>query len=569
VQLPPNLPVPQGLTPSAQAALLEQRRESLAAAAKQQEERLLAMRNNNGNNKNLAPGYNNRNNELNTDTNFIGGSVLMGGINGNNSGTVIGSSSNKSVMSGLTPSESNSMGVGVSNFSGGSLSLSSIGVGKSGFNSALSIGAGGGSRLRQMGDDMKTDNNTGHVIGSGSRLMNGKNNGNFFNVDNNSSQRQPNAQTTTGPFRGQERWNDNNESSGLSSGSFAGAGSSSLFGNSPFNMTRGGIWANEVSNVVGSSSSSLSTSPAPPPIGYHGFPSSSSSATGMSPVGTNRSTGIHDKTNNQFGGSRSTIVGGGNLLGKNPFAGDTGSSTLASMLGIDLPTGSGSLRESNLSVGPNGLSRGHNPITNTLGGNISNSSYTTGHGMHTQDSLWDNSQKQMSDSSNYLHSNNYRVSGSIPTSGSQGAIGSSPSRKHMNNGHVGGLPIGGTAVGPVGGYRSNLSNNGSNTSDIALLQSLLPGVHITSGNAHQPAAPMSNASTNQVEWNRSSSNVSTSNPQNNVIGRRLSTNNEEQQSTSTSGNANNNGNTWGGVSGLYGGNSNVPHQNMSARSSIW
>eukprot|EP01083_Nonionella_stella_P201687 737619_1 len=33
------------------------------------------------------------------------------------------------------------------------------------------------------------------------------------------------------------------------------------------------------------------------------------------------------------------------------------------------------------------------------------------------------------------------------------------------------------------------TNNVGNTSDVKLLQSLLPGVHITSGNAYQPAAP--------------------------------------------------------------------------------
>jgi hypothetical protein len=40
---------------------------------------------------------------------------------------------------------------------------------------------------------------------------------------------------------------------------------------------------------------------------------------------------------------------------------------------------------------------------------------------------------------------------------------------------------------------------GGNNNDIALLQSLLPGVHITSGNAKQPAAP--GASASATGWN--------------------------------------------------------------------
>merc|ERR1719223_261489 len=56
-----------------------------------------------------------------------------------------------------------------------------------------------------------------------------------------------------------------------------------------------------------------------------------------------------------------------------------------------------------------------------------------------------------------------------------------------------GVIIGGGQI-PVGGMHAptigNPTNNGvGNTSDIQLLQSLLPGVHITSGNAYQPAPP--------------------------------------------------------------------------------
>lgn len=499
VQLPPNLPVPVGMTPSAQAALLEKRRESLAATAKQQQESLMAMRNN-GNNQTLAPGF--KNTDLTTENNFIGGSVL-GGI-GSSNGTVIGPNS-KGI---------NSITVGGS-FTGGSLPISmpeSNGV----FNSTLSIGPGG-PRNRE---DRNSDNNRSRMV-------------NRFNMENSSS----------GTFLGKERWAEN-DAPGLSS-SFTGG---SLFGNSSFQMNRVGIWGNETSNAIGSNASSISSSNQGAPLGYHGFPSGNSS---MPPVGSsNRQTNLHENTNNQIGNS---AIGGGNLLSKNPFGLETGSSALASMLGIDLPTGSGSLRETNLTVGPGGGNNGHVQNPNGIGG--LRSAPFPGHGAPGQDSIWDNSQKQTSDSSNYLHANNYRVNATIASS--QGAIGS-PGRRPMSKGNVGGLPIGGGS-GPVGGYRSNLSGNGSNSSDIALLQSLLPGVHITSGNAHQPAAPMLNPAAGPIGWNAGSSGMPTPNSQNNVIGRRISgANDDRQQSGNTD--------TWGSAPGLYNGNPNVQ---MSTRSSIW
>merc|ERR1711957_1089502 len=57
---------------------------------------------------------------------------------------------------------------------------------------------------------------------------------------------------------------------------------------------------------------------------------------------------------------------------------------------------------------------------------------------------------------------------------------------------IGGCSNFGTGGLPIGGYGSPATNAKGNTSDIALLQSLLPGVHITGGNAYQPAAPITN-----------------------------------------------------------------------------
>ena len=114
----------------------------------------------------------------------------------------------------------------------------------------------------------------------------------------------------------------------------------------------------------------------------------------------------------------------------------SGSSALASMLGIQLPTGVGTLRES--------LWASSTPVRNP------------------QTSLKSNAP--------------------APT-----PIGSGI--KKSNEGVI----IGGGNV-PIGGFHGsvigNASSNGAgNTSDIKLLQSLLPGVHITSGNAYHPAAP--------------------------------------------------------------------------------
>ena len=67
---------------------------------------------------------------------------------------------------------------------------------------------------------------------------------------------------------------------------------------------------------------------------------------------------------------------------------------------------------------------------------------------------------------------------------SQGIIG----RSNGSSGLIGGNPIGGNPIG-IGSAVVNQQGaigSGSNKNDIALLQSLLPEVHITSGNAAPP-----------------------------------------------------------------------------------
>jgi len=121
------------------------------------------------------------------------------------------------------------------------------------------------------------------------------------------------------------------------------------------------------------------------------------------------------------------VIGGGTIRPGNVHR--SGSSALASMLGINLPTGSGSLRESSSQLWTTELSK-QNPISSLSG----------------------------------------------PSLPLQGVIGGTSKSK---NNLIGGVPIG------VRNHQIPATANGSNNSDIALLQSLLPGVHITSGGNFQ------------------------------------------------------------------------------------
>ena len=143
--------------------------------------------------------------------------------------------------------------------------------------------------------------------------------------------------------------------------------------------------------------------------------------------------------NDAIGGG---VIGGGTIGPGN--AQRSGSSTLASMLGINLPTGSGSLRESSSQLWTNDISK-QNPISSLNG----------------------------------------------PSLPLQGVIGGTT---NPNKNLIGGVPIGGR------NQQISTSANGSNNSDIALLQSLLPGVHITSGGNFQGAGfgSIGSSTTNSV-----------------------------------------------------------------------
>eukprot|EP00804_Cyclotella_cryptica_P027651 CCRYP_010278-RA/>CCRYP_010278-RA protein AED:0.03 eAED:0.03 QI:129/0.66/0.5/1/0.66/0.5/4/210/816 len=202
---------------------------------------------------------------------------------------------------------------------------------------------------------------------------------------------------------------------------------SGLFGsNGSFGIASGGIWGGDES-----SSPQKRTNPAP--IG---------------------------PSNRNGGGNIGSDIGGTSLFGtnSNPFASGGGSSALASMLGIELPTGSGSLRESS------GLFAGQSSFSQPVG--------------------------------------------SLSNSNAVGAIGTKSSNM---------LPIGAPS-GSQGITIGSYASGGGNNSDMALLQSLLPGVNITSGNAYRPAAPQQVGSLQQGsqlggdKWNGGASSQQQYNP---------------------------------------------------------
>jgi len=209
-----------------------------------------------------------------------------------------------------------------------------------------------------------------------------------------------------------------------------------LFGNSgSFGIGGAGIWANEGSGRptgIASSGDPGTVGSAVAPVNAIG------SSTRGGEIGSGRVIG--QVPSSAVGGA----VGGSSLFGNSSLIGpsgrNSGSSALASMLGIELPTGSGSLREAS--------------------------------------TLWNSSPNQP-------------LVGGLSNPG----IPPTPIGSGMKPG--GGLVIGqrsGTSGGgvPIGVFGSTNTGTatigGSNNNDIALLQSLLPGVRITSGNAHRPAA---------------------------------------------------------------------------------
>jgi CCR4-NOT transcription complex subunit 4 len=178
--------------------------------------------------------------------------------------------------------------------------------------------------------------------------------------------------------------------------------------------------------------------------------SSSIGGTPLSQLNGNNSTGttiggpVLGNNNTMWNGttlsSNNGVIGGQRLGG-----GGNSTSALASILGINLPTGSGSLQETS--------------------------------------SLWPSSYQQSTGPSAISALNNSSVNSQPQMLSSGDTSGTSSSFGNTGNSFIGGKPIGSAlstgnfgAPGPIGGTNKN---------DIALLQSLLPGVHVTS-DSHNP-----------------------------------------------------------------------------------
>mmetsp|Transcript_22572 Transcript_22572/g.31829 ORF Transcript_22572/g.31829 Transcript_22572/m.31829 type:complete len:1053 (-) Transcript_22572:372-3530(-) len=219
-------------------------------------------------------------------------------------------------------------------------------------------------------------------------------------------------------------------------------------GDTSLNDSSKGIWGEELSK----------RSSGPTPIGP-----SNSNVVGLASGDGINSVGGDNITNkfNSSSGTKSTNRQSLKSFTSPETINNSGSSALASMLGIELPTGTGSLRES--------LWNSSTPVIPPVGA-VNNSA-------------------------------------PVPT-----PIGSGIK---PNNGVIigGGYNMNSSTDIPIGGFGSSISGGNSigNGNDIAVLQSLLPGVHITSGNAYQPAAS-TNVSFNSTGWSQGSS-LSTSHHQ--------------------------------------------------------
>lgn len=369
VQLPPNMPVPKGLTPAEKAALLEQRREALAALARQQREmstKLSALRNvaSQKSNKNgvhgIAPtspsssvsSSSGPNAKLTSSSNDFCVGSIGGTVIGPPGGAVGGSSLLGSSSSFGNPIGSHSLGLSIG---GGSME-------GSGVLDGLPIGGS---------EPIATSSSLGGEIFTG--------------------QLPSRFDSAIGSHK--DKWTS----------AAPGAGGSGLFGSS-FGSGGSDLWGNEISGI----SRGRQSGRAPGVIGSGG--------SGFGSIGSQRFGPVHG----------SSLTPGGSI--------NSGSSALASMLGVNLPSGTGSLRDST-------------PLWNA------------------------SSQAPMAS----LNGSSVAAPGVIGPGGSGTVIG---------RGGGGGMPSSSGGFHGSGGVPTGSGNN----SDIALLQSLLPGVHITSGQAATPAA---------------------------------------------------------------------------------
>ena len=265
----------------------------------------------------------------------------------------------------------------------------------------------------------------------------------------------------------------------------------------------------------------------------------------LPPVGGGRAIGPN-------GGSAPSggVIGGG-TIGNNPFAsnaahGNSGSSALASMLGIQLPTGSGSLSETPSLWGSSPAAPLPSPAPAPIPiGGPSNS-------------------------------------GPGPIGGLAKAPGA-PSGGLVIGGGVSSSNAGGVPIGGFHGNGTGATAVGSNSNDIALLQSLLPGVRVTSGsNSNQPSIGSGSIGGTAIGGSASSDwGTSIGGPPQQQLGGIGSTqssipigglgNGLQQQSAHQNQQGLGGGDTWGS-SGLYGGTiggSQSSQQQQQQRSNIW
>ena len=281
------------------------------------------------------------------------------------------------------------------------------------------------------------------------------------------------------PFGKSEKWRstENLGSPSLGSG---------LLGTGSFGLPGGGIWGD---GPMSSAAQPPNNSPSGAFLNFnerHNQPGACRTAVG-------------EPSQNHY----TAPISGGPILKKNPFT-SSQSANLANILGINLPTGSGTLRE-----------REHPKPALPPHGAMNHFPSNFNQNPPPSTALWSQpNQKQYQ----------YR---SAP-------IGS-------NNNNRSAQPVGGLAIG-------NAPRSSQQNSDIELLHRLLPGVHITSGNAHKPATPT------QQGWNDAA------NPQQQ----------QRQEQPNSSNNNQGMGDTWGsGVSLFDNTRTNVPHHGMNNQSSIW
>ena len=208
---------------------------------------------------------------------------------------------------------------------------------------------------------------------------------------------------------------------------------------------------------------------------------------GKSAIGSGKDRWISD--NSQYNGSgalgnvNQSLEGGGQPIGPpgGLWNGNTSQGN-ANNMGTPLAGGSGGVIGGHMANNNPGFGGGGNPFGPGIGGRNSGSSALASllginlpSSVGESSGLWPGQGQQQHQQPSTLSSLN---GASLPA---QGAIGRNSSSG--SSGLIGGVPIGGNPSGmnnqgPIGG---------SNKNDIALLQSLLPEVHITSGNGGGPS----------------------------------------------------------------------------------